>query len=73
MENKNQKTTPPRVIIVQQQPEEYDEDEGVAPGWVWVIFFLLVLFALGTVILAGSPEILLQLESYLAQIFQYLK
>ena len=73
MDNKIPKTTPPRVIIIQQQPEEDDEDEGVAPGWVWAIFFLLVLLALGTVILAGSPEILLQLKPYLAQIFQFLK
>jgi hypothetical protein len=73
MENKNPQATPPRVVYIIQQPQEEEFEEDGSPGWVWAVFFFLILLALGTVILAGSPDILISLKPYLTEVMTLLK
>lgn len=61
-------TNQPVIYVIQQppppvDPEEYEEEDDGAAGIAWVICFLLVLISLGTIILVGSPELQLWLQS----------
>jgi len=63
--------TPPVIYVIQsptqafaepEADEDYEEDDEGSSGLAWVICFLLVLIAFGTIIISGSPEIQLWLQ-----------